>query len=258
MAGNVNKNPWLAGGAARSQSAALRLFCFPYAGGGASAFRTWGAALAPEAAVYPVQLPGREMRLRERPFTSLPLLVRAAADALAPHLAEPFALYGHSMGSLIAFELARLLRRERGTTPAALFVSGGPAPQLAEPKERTYELPEPEFLDRLRRLGGTPPAVLEHPELMQLMSPLLRADFELVETYAYEPGEPPLSCPVFAYGGLSDPEATREEIEGWREQTTAPFSLRMLPGDHFFINSDAARFLAAFARDVKALARGGV
>jgi medium-chain acyl-[acyl-carrier-protein] hydrolase len=216
--------------------ASLHLFCFPYGGGGASIFRSWPDSLPTSIEVCPVQLPGRESRLREEPFAQVSSLVRAIAKALLLYLDRPFAFFGHSMGALIGFELSRQLRREHGLKLVHLFVSGCRAPQLPDPDPPTYDLPEPKFLEELRRLNGTPKEVLKHPELMQLMLPLLRADFEAVQTYAYSPA-PPLDCPITVFGGLQDNEVKREYLEGWREQTTGSFSLQMLPGDHFFLHT---------------------
>lgn len=168
-----------------NHQAILRLLCFPYAGGGANIFRTWQDNLPTTVEVCPVQLPGRERRLLEPPFTDLRFLVEAAARALLLYLDRPFAFFGHSMGATISFELARHLRQEKNVKPVHLFVSGRRAPQLPERHASTYDLPGAEFLEELRRLKGTPKEVLEHPELMELMLPLLRADFELIQTYQY-------------------------------------------------------------------------
>ncbi|HEY9797280.1 MAG TPA: thioesterase II family protein [Leptolyngbyaceae cyanobacterium] len=216
--------------------ASLRLFCFPYAGGAALTFRTWPDSLAMALEVCPVELPGRGKRITSAPFTRLQPLVQAIAQALLPHLDKPFAFFGHSMGGLVSFELARLLRKKYGLNPAHLFVSGYRAPQVPDPDPPIHALPEPEFLEELRRLNGTPEAVLENAELMQLLLPALRADFAVIETYAYIP-ESPLDCPITAFGGLQDREVSCDDLEAWREQTNAAFSLQMLPGDHFFLHS---------------------
>jgi medium-chain acyl-[acyl-carrier-protein] hydrolase len=191
--------------------------------------------------------------LREKPLTSMPEAVHSIIPAMLPYLDKPFALYGHSMGAAMAFEVARALRRRNHRAPDALFVSGRRAPQVPNDEPLTYALPEPEFIEELRRLNGTPKEVLEHQELMRLMIPILRADFELIETYVYA-SEPPLDFPVYAFGGLQDPKVTRESVEAWREQTTSTFSARMLPGDHFFIQSNQALFLRLISRDLLSLA----
>jgi medium-chain acyl-[acyl-carrier-protein] hydrolase len=232
--------------------ARLRLFCFPYAGGGALIFRTWPDGLPQTVEVCAVQPPGRETRLKEPPFTQLPPLVQALAPVLRPYLDKPFAFFGHSMGAIISFELARHLRREPGPQPLQLFVSGRRAPQVPDTDDLTYNLPEPEFMEELRRLNGTPQAVLEHPELMKLMIPTLRADFELIQTYAYTP-EPPLDCPLSVYGGLQDEDVSREHLEGWREQTTAAFVSRMFPGDHFYLHTSQQLLLRTLSQELHQL-----
>lgn len=230
-----------------SRQPGRRLFCFPYAGGAASIYRGWADKVAPGIEVCPVQLPGRGNRLKDAPFKRIEPLLAEAADALSPYLEGSFAFFGHSMGAMISFELARLLRREDRPTPAHLFLSGRPAPQKLRQHERTYDLPEPEFIEELRRLKGTPQEVLEHPELMDMLSPILRADFELCETYRYVP-EPPLSYPITAFAGLMDQDITREQMEGWREHTSSVFTLRMFPGDHFFLHESAPLLLQMIAR----------
>ena len=217
--------------------ATVRLFCFPYAGGQALIYRTWAKNFPKAIEVCLAELPGRGGRLYDAPFTRLSPLVDAIGQAILPHLDKPFAFFGHSMGALIAFELARYLRRQRGPAPRHLLVSGRRAPHLSETERTTYNLPEAEFTEELKRLNGTPQEVLEHEELMQLMLPLLRADFGICETYQYE-SEPPLDCPISAYGGLQDTHVTKEHLEAWRTQTNnRHFTLQMLPGDHFFIQS---------------------
>lgn len=216
--------------------AILRLFCFPYAGGQSLIYRTWAKSFPKSIEVCLAELPGRGMRLHEPPFTRLPPLVEAIGQAIIPHLDKPFAFFGHSMGALIAFELARYLRRERGPEPVHLLVSGRGAPGIPKTERATYDLPEPEFIEEIKRLNGTPKEVLEHEELMQLMVPLLRADFGICQTYQYV-DEAPLSCPVSAYGGLQDGDVPKENLDAWRAQTNVHFNMRMLPGDHFFIHS---------------------
>jgi medium-chain acyl-[acyl-carrier-protein] hydrolase len=229
--------------------AKVRLFCFPYAGGGASVYRAWGDCLPGPVDVCAVQLPGRETRFREHPFARLPLLVEALAGALRPHLDRPFAFFGHSLGALVAFELSRRLQRDHGPRPVRLFVSGCGAPQTRVPGRAIHALPPAEFREELRRLNGTPADLLDNDELMDLMLPTLRADFGLCETYAYVAG-PPLACPVTALGGLGDDAVSRQELDAWREQTTGPFRVRMLPGDHFFLHSARPLLTQALAQEL--------
>lgn len=236
----------------RQPQARLRLFCFPYAGGAAHVFRSWPAMLPPTVEVNPVLLPGRGSRLRETPFTRMRPLAEAALQALLPFFDRPFALFGHSMGAAISFEIARLLRGGGGPRPLALFVSGCQSPQLPDPQAPSYHLPEPQFLERLHELNGTAVGVLDHPELLQLILPLLRADFELCQTYQYT-HEPPLRLPIVAFGGAEDTEVDYAQLAAWREQTTGPFSLHMLPGDHFFINTSQPSLLQVISKELTAL-----
>lgn len=214
----------------------LRLFCFPYAGGSSLIFRKWSESLPSTVEVCPVELPGRGSQMKLAPFTRLESLVEALTLALKPHLDKQFAFFGHSMGALISFELARLLRKQYTLEPVHLFVSGRRAPQIPNTKPPIHTLGDSEFKEELRRLNGTPKAVLENAELMELLVPIVRADFAVLETYVYS-YDPPLDFPIAVFGGLEDTEAKYEELEAWREQTNSGFSLQMLPGDHFFINS---------------------
>ncbi|HEX2091625.1 MAG TPA: thioesterase II family protein [Longimicrobiaceae bacterium] len=231
----------------------LRLFCFPYAGGGAAVFRSWSSTLPPEVQLCPVHLPGRGNRFVEPPVTRLSVLVDLLAGELAPYLDIPFAFFGHSMGALVAFELARRLRDESRVLPEYLLVSGRRAPQCPSDKRPLHALPEGEFQEELRNLNGTPEEILQHPELMELFAPILRADFEICETYSYVEGEP-LDLPVSAFGGLADPDVSREHLSGWKEHTRGPFRLRMFPGGHFFLHGARQELVHAVAEDLIRLA----
>lgn len=227
----------------------LRLFCFPYAGGGTSVFRGWAEKLPPGVAVCPARLPGRESRTAEPPFDRIEALVEAVAGALHPHLDKSFAFAGHSMGAMIGFELARHLRRHDLPAPVALFVSGARAPQFRRDHSPPPEPTEEEFLDELRHLEGAPRQLLENEELLRFILPAIRADSALCRVYAYQP-ELPLDCPIHAYAGADDPRLPREVIEAWREQTTSSFKLRTLPGGHFFPHTAEAEFLKALGEDL--------
>ena len=234
--------------------AALRLFCFPYGGGAALAYRPWTQTLPPEIDVCAIQLPGRGNRLREPPLTKMSLAVELVGKEIVSLLDRPYAFFGHSMGAILAFEVVRLLRRSGHRHPAHLFVSGHNAPQITKTEPFTYNLPDAEFIEELQRLNGTPREVLEHPDMMRMMLPLIRADFESIQTYSYT-HEPPLDCPITALGGLLDPETSRETLEPWREQTTAAFNLQMFPGDHFFLHQEQARVLRVIAQETYKLFR---
>jgi medium-chain acyl-[acyl-carrier-protein] hydrolase len=229
--------------------ARLRLFCFPYAGAGAAIFRTWSDGLPTYVEVCPIQFPGRGTRLMEAPFTQLSPLVQALAKALGPLLNKPFAFFGHSLGALVGFELARELRRRFGVQPVRLLVSAAHAPQLPRRHQPIHALPEREFLEELRRLKGTREELLEHEELMQIMIPILRTDFAVYESYTYSP-EPPLTCCISGIGGLQDLRVNRDDLHAWREQSYAPFSLRMFPGGHFFLNTAQPLLLQVLSQEL--------
>ncbi|HEX4960087.1 MAG TPA: alpha/beta fold hydrolase [Thermoanaerobaculia bacterium] len=229
--------------------ARLRMFCFPYAGGGASVYRGWASLLPGDVEVCPVQLPGREGRLRDQPFNRPEPMIAALAEVLEPYMDLPFVFFGHSMGSLIAFELARELRRRGRKLPLALFVCGRRAPHLPPREEAIHDLPEPEFIEKLRELNGTPEEVLQHAELMKLLLPILRADFSVNETYVFKEEEP-FDFAISAFGGLGDEDVTREDVEAWKQHTRGRFRVRMLPGDHFFVHGAKDLILEAVARDL--------
>ncbi|MDF5710480.1 MAG: thioesterase II family protein [Nostoc sp. S4] len=214
----------------------LRLFCFPYAGGNSMIFRTWSNNLPRNVEVCAVEYPGRGRQMNSPPITRLEALVKAIAPVILPYLNKPFAFFGHSMGALVSFELTRLLRLEYNLKPFHLFISARRAPQIPPTKPPIHVLPDQELLEELRTLNGTPKAVLENPELMQIFLPVLRADFAVLETYIYTLQQP-LECPITVFGGSQDQETKYEALQAWREQTSATFSLQMFDGDHFFIHS---------------------
>jgi medium-chain acyl-[acyl-carrier-protein] hydrolase len=226
------------------------LFCFPYAGGAASVFRNWSDGLPADVELCPVQLPGRGTRLTEPPYSRLSLLVEALAEGILPLLDKPFAFFGHSLGSLVSFELARELRAKHQARPVRLFVSAGPAPQIPHRGLPIHNLPERELAAELRRLNGTPAELLDHRELMDIVIPSLRADFALYESYRYSSG-PPLNCPISTFGGLSDQKVSHRDLEAWRDQTTVSFSIRMFPGDHFFLKTTQPQLLRALSQELR-------
>lgn len=216
----------------------LRLLCFPYAGAGATALASWDKLLPTSMESRTIQLPGRGSLFREAPFTALAPLVHWLVRKEGPTLRPPYIFFGHSLGALIAFEVTRQLRRMARPLPLCLVVSGRTAPQLPDPNEPVHGLAPDAFKARLRSLGGTPPELLDNEELMDLVLPTLRADFQISETYRYT-HEAPLPCPIVALGGEDDETTPIEGLLPWREQTAGRFRHHLFPGGHFFIHSAA-------------------
>ena len=229
--------------------AKFRLFCFPYAGAGASIFRSWAEALPSEIEVCALQLPGREDRLGEAPFTRFAPLVQALVPIIQPYLDLPFTFFGHSMGALVSFELVRELRRQGCPSPAHLLVSALRAPQLPDLNLPIHRLPEPKFIEALQQLKGTPEGILQNADLMQLLSPTIRADLAIAENYIYS-AQDPLACPITAFGGQADSIVRSEELAGWKEQTLSSFRLQLFPGDHFFLHRDREDLLKAIVEEL--------
>lgn len=225
---------WLPRWSPRPQ-ARIRLFCFSYAGGSASTFRQWPGAFADPVEVVPIELPGHGSRFAETPLVDLGTLATGAADALRPHLDRPFALFGHSFGAFLAFEVARLLGGGTTASPACLVVSASRAPCLA-PRRRLAQLPHEVLVESLRALNGTPNTVLQDRQLLELLLPLVRADLEADEEYLIGDGTR-LDCPILALGGRGDPTLAFGELASWAQMTSAEFRLLMLPGGHFFLHS---------------------
>jgi len=226
--------------------ARMRLFCVPYAGGAASLYRLWGKVLGPSIEVVPVELPGRGTRMNEAPLNDLPRLVEGLAAAMRPVLDKPYALFGHSMGAKVAFELARALLAHR--PPTHLFVSASMAPQLPDPR-LPFDLSTEGIIAELRERGGTPPEVFEEPELLDIFLPIIRADFDLLGRYEFAPG-PPLALPVTAFGGTRDPEITLDDVAAWKGNAGSTFRMVPIEGDHFFIAAQQRELLAEIATDL--------
>ena len=231
--------------------AQLRLFCFHHAGGSTTLFHSWKDRLPDHIELWVVRLPGRGDRAEESPVKRIAPIVQEVSEALVPFLNEPFTLYGHSMGAAIAFETARLVRRRHGAQPTRLLVSSCQAPQRLYFALPTYDLPEAEFIEELRRLKTTPQPLFDDPRLLMMMLPMIRADVELLQTYEYL-ADAPLDCPITVFGGLQDQVVALAGLMGWRKQTTAQATLHLLSGDHFFINSHRQPFLELLSDELNA------
>ncbi len=245
----MSVSPWIIHTKERPR---LRLFCFPFAGGGASAFRSWSGQLPASLEVCPIHLPGREGRWKEEPIAYLETLTPQLVSAILPALNVPFVFFGHSMGALISWNVTCFLRKSGYPLPKQLFVAAHRAPYLPNMREIKYALPDDELLAILERFGGTPRLVLEHTELMQLLLPIIRADFCLCETYHYTP-EPPLDIPITALGGEHDDLVSREELLGWQAHTSSSYALQMFSGAHFFIQTQQQEVLSFLAQAVRSM-----
>jgi medium-chain acyl-[acyl-carrier-protein] hydrolase len=241
--------PWIVG-ARTNPKARCRLFCLPHSGSGASQFASWRNFLSPVLDICPIQLPGRENRLREAPLTRIQQIAEILAGELKPYSDRPYILYGYSVGALIAFELARELRRRNVDPAISLFALARPAPHLAQTRYPLHQLPDEMFLAELtRRFNGMSPLILQDRELMELLLPTLRADVTALETYIYQP-EAPLDCPIRAFGGSLDSTTTEDELRAWRLHTKSSFNLEILPGDHFFIRSNQQSIFQAISKEI--------
>lgn len=209
------------------------LLCFPHAGGAASAFQSWKSRLPKSVNVLATQYPGHEVRWRERAANEVSEIVVPLAMAIRAAKYENLTLFGHSMGALIAFEVAREMRRNGWPQPLHLFVSGSRAPQEQSSGPPIHTLSEDDFLDRVRRLGGIPDEVLAHVQFMDMLLPVLRSDIRMDETYRYEP-EPPLDCGISVYIGAYDPEVSLEQARAWQAQCRGSFELEVFPMGHWW------------------------
>jgi len=211
---------------------------------------SWLNGLPEEVDLCPIHLPGREKRRLEPPFVRMDSLTRTLCGALEPFLDIPFALFGHSVGALMAFEMSCELRRRGLPAPARLFVSAHAAPQIPRSVEPIHQRPEPEFLDELiKRYDAIPSSILADRDLMGMFIPVLRADLEILETYTYRP-EPPLACPISAFGGVLDSTVATSQLKAWQQQSVNSFRLHMFPGKHFFLKESRPQVLRAICSDL--------
>lgn len=220
----------------------VRLFCFPYAGGFSWEFRSWGAQLGADIEVGALCMPGRGDRRVASPPRSLAELADAVADAIAPRLDRPYALFGHSFGALVAFEVAGELERRGARAPARLFASAAVAPDEDHTLARLHALPDRELLDALSALHTEPDPLLMNPGVAAATLPLVRADLALVAEY--RPRRAAISTPITALYGAADPSTPRAAVEGWRRATRAALDVHEISGDHFFLKPHAATLLA--------------
>jgi medium-chain acyl-[acyl-carrier-protein] hydrolase len=239
----------------RTETVEVHLVTLPHAGGAASVYRSWSAWLPPEVDICLAHLPGRERRIGEPAHNRIESLVGELADHLRLVVDRPYVLFGHSMGAIVAYELTRALAPRGFRPPAGLIVSGQRAPHRPDDSSHIHHLPDADFLGALRELGGTPSEVFEHPELIELLLPTLRADFAAIETYEWVPG-PPLEIPIVAFAGDRDEVIDPDDVAGWAEQTTAPIIVERFDGGHFFVLDRPEQVARCAGEHALALAAG--
>ncbi len=229
----------------------MRLFLFPYAGGGPAVFSKWAAGFSSDIETWIAHYPGRGSRHNEPPIKQILVLAEHLSEAIQPFMDKPFAFLGHSLGGLVAFELARHLRRNDLPQPEILFISACGAPHIPDPYPPIHALPDAEFLRSLQQLKGIPSELFHQPDMLQLLLPILRADFQAMESYDYA-SEPPLNCPLVAFGGLDDPRLSRERLDGWCSHTNSDFRSQYFSGDHFFIQTARETVITAITNELTA------
>jgi len=228
--------------------ARLRLICFPYAGANASIFKMWPKYFSEDIEVIAVRLPGKDLRLREKPLCSMDQIMTELVPQLEVLLDKPIALFGHSMGAALAYELAKKLMT-KDTVPQHVFVSACRGPMIPRRKKSIHDMSDNDFRNELGRMGGTPPVILNDDDLYNLMAPGLRADFEVIEAWGYDEVAL-LNVPITSFYSENDQEAFPEEVEGWSQVSSATYTEHEMSGDHFFIHSSEARLLHAIAKTI--------
>jgi medium-chain acyl-[acyl-carrier-protein] hydrolase len=249
----INKSPALVR-FRPDDSAGMRLFCLHYAGGAASAFGPWTKHLAEGIELVAIQLPGREGRFSEKPFTRMDPLVAELKAAVGPFLDKPYLVFGHSLGAVVGFELLRAVRSEGCPLPELFIPSGHHAPQMPHRNPPYFGNSDHQVLSRMRSYDGTPQDILEDAELMKYYLPRLRADFEIIATYAYR-DEPPLDCPIWAFSGREDGNVNGDELIAWSEQSMFQFQHTHFPGGHFFIKSSEAMVVEVINNECRKILR---
>ncbi|MEM7347527.1 MAG: alpha/beta fold hydrolase [Chloroflexota bacterium] len=249
MTTDTKNNPWIVQFQPNPQ-ARYRLFCFPHAGGGTVGYRTWFKDLPDDIEVCAIRLPGRESRLTETPFTDVHTLAQTLSTVLEPYFDRPFAFFGHSLGSIVSFEVTRLLESQRKHKPIHLFVSAHRAPHMPNRNKILHHLPKDEFIEGLRSYNGTPEIIFQEKELMELLLPMLQADFTMSETYV-SASDTLISCPITGFGGDADDTTSEEEMDTWDRYTTNRFKLHMYPGDHFYLRDQQKPVLQVVSQDLR-------
>jgi medium-chain acyl-[acyl-carrier-protein] hydrolase len=244
MTGRATRSPVII--RSPNPAAQLRLFCFPYAGAGAAAYRDWHTLLPKDIEVAGVQLPGREWRIQEQPLTDMRLLAADVLEGIRPYLDKPFAFLGTSMGGTLIFELARLLRDAGEALPTCLMPMAIGAPHLPEEK-LFHTLPDDELLAEIADFGVLSEEVSGHPEILEMLLPILRADCTAHETYQFQQ-DAPFDFPIWVYGGYGDDLVTRERLDAWAMHTRGVCRVHMIQGGHLFVDDMPDLLLQSMAR----------
>ena len=223
----------------RVEGSRIRLFCLPHAGSGAAAFNSWKRIFPSLVEVCPILLPGRETRLDEASYSDCDLLIRDMTDALSNWFDKPYAIFGHSMGALLAFEMAQTVRSRGLREPRYLFLSGRIAPHLAQAQRPIHQLPHDELIAELEaRYGGLPREILQDPEMLEIFLPILRTDLTLIETHCYRE-RPRLRCPIMVSAGVHDVTVSNESLAAWRIHTVERVEVHWFSGGHFYLTGDS-------------------
>lgn len=231
----------------------MRLFCLPCAGGSSAAYDSWQNGLGVQVATLPIHLPGRGTRFLDPIVTSVPVLVEQITDGIGSCLRAPYALFGHSYGALLAFEIARSCRHRGLPSPSMLFVAGFRGPQTPAFSIAAAESSDDDLVNWLEEGSGTRDPVLEHPDFRRLFLDMLRGDLTAIASYQYTP-EPPLKCPIVAFAGEQDSVAPRREMLSWRHETAERFNLHVLPGRHLFVRTAESQLLPLIGKELAMLA----
>jgi medium-chain acyl-[acyl-carrier-protein] hydrolase len=233
----------------KSENDNFRVLCFPYSGGTAQVYRPLTNLLPDGVSVYSYELPGRGRRFGEEIPGMLSGLVEDAFSSIRGLIERPYAFLGHSLGGIIAFEMTRHLRKQGQPLPKHLFVSGIRAPQVPKREGEAFNLPRQAFIEKIKDMGGTPSEILENEEMLDIMIPVLRKDFQIYETYSYSQ-DVPMPIPITAFGGRGDNFVTEDDIRQWSEHTSSLFDMQIFAGDHFFILDNMNNVAQSIARAI--------
>lgn len=233
--------------------AKLRLFCLPFAGGGASLYRPWTTALAPDIEVCPIQLPARENRYSEKPITDAYQLAETIATQIIPFTDRPYAIFGHSMGALLAYEVARVLENQKIRPPEVLFLSAHRAPHMPRKRDLLHSLPDAQFIQSLKQYGGFPEEILNNQEFIDFILPTMRSDMTLCDLYAFTKREVSIQTPFEVFAGVDDREAGPSEMESWSEHTQGQANLTVFDGGHFFLRTHSKELLSHLLNTIHSL-----